>query len=116
MSERLSLLIRAGYPLIVIETTDEAGAERLVGEVAESLDRTLHHWSITAGLRPGFAPASSAPLVPPGKLAPALAYIADQKSPGVFLLRDAGPYAKDAFVHRAFRDVAAVAEKAGVTV
>ena len=47
MSDDLALLIRAGYPLISIETTDEGGAERLVRSVTESLDRPLSRWSIT---------------------------------------------------------------------
>jgi MoxR-like ATPase len=115
MSHDLALLIRAGYPLISIETTDEGGAERLVRSVAETLDRPITRWSLTEGLRPGFAPAESTPVVPPGKLAAALAYIGEQSGPEIYLLKDAGPHTKDAFVHRSFRDLLASAGRTGAT-
>lgn len=116
MSDDLGLLIRAGYPLISIETTDEGGAERLVRSVAEALDRPLSRWSLTEGLRPSFAPAGSKPVVPPGKLIAALAHIAEQQSgPEIYLFKDAGPHTKDALVHRSFRDLVAKAGKTGAT-
>lgn len=115
MSDDLALLIRAGYPLISIETTDEGGAERLVRSVAEKIDRPVSRWSLTEGLRPSLAPADAKPAVPPGKLALALAYIAEQSGPEIYLLKDAGPHTKDATVHRSFRDILSKADKTGAT-
>lgn len=115
MSDDLSLLIRAGYPVISIETTDERGAERLVRSVTESLNLSLSFWALTEGLRPSFAPAGSQPVIPPGKLATALTHIGEQSGPAVYLLKDAGPHTKDAFVHRTFRDLIAKASSKGIT-
>jgi SpoVK/Ycf46/Vps4 family AAA+-type ATPase len=115
MADGLALLIRAGYPVISIETTDEAGAERLVRDVVERLNLPLSIWSLTEGLRPSFAPAGSNPVVPPGRLAPALAHVGTQSGPAVYLLRDAGPHTRDPYVFRAFRDLIAASGKTGAT-
>ena len=50
MSESLPALIRAGHPLIGIETTDEPAAIAHVREAAEELGRPFLRWSATAGL------------------------------------------------------------------
>ncbi|MBA3313609.1 MAG: AAA family ATPase [Planctomycetaceae bacterium] len=115
MSEDLALLIRAGYPVISIETTDEGGAEKLVRSACESLNRSLSFWSLTDGLRPSFAPAESKPVVAPGKLAPALEYLREHSGGDVCLLKDAGSHTRDAVIHRLFRDLIAKATKTGST-
>lgn len=115
MSDDLALLIRSGYPAISIETTDERGAERLVRSVTDRLNRSLSFWSLTEGLKPSFAPSGSQPIVPPGKLVPALTKIAEQSGPAVYLLKDAGQHTKDAFIHRTFRDLIAKANDKQIT-
>ena len=115
MTDELSLLIRAGYPLISIETTDEKSAERLVRDAAEKVDRSLSIWSLTQGLQPAFAPSGSVPVVAPGKLAAALTHIGGQSGSAVYLFKDAGPHTRDAFVHRAFRDLIAKSTENGST-
>ena len=51
MSDKLSLLIRSGNPLISIETIDEARALERIYQVAETLELPVLQWSMTGGLR-----------------------------------------------------------------
>lgn len=115
MHDDLALLIRAGYPVISIETTDESGAEQVVREACERTNRSLSFWSLTDGLRPAFAPAGSKPVVAAGKLAPALEYLREQSGGDVCLLKDAAPHTKDACIHRLMRDLIGKAKTAGLT-
>ena len=116
MNDNLALLLRAGYPIISIETTDERGAEQRVRDAAESVDWPLSFWSLTQGLRPAFAPAGSQPIIPPGKLFPTLSHIAEQTGPAIFLLNDAGPHTAEPVIRRAFRDHISRATKQGVAI
>ena len=50
MSDHLALLIQAGHPLLLIETTDEDRAEDVVRETAAKLQRIVCDWSLTKGL------------------------------------------------------------------
>lgn len=104
MAAELALLLRSGYPIISIESTDERGAEQSVRAACEEIGWSLSLWSLTQGMRPAFAPAGSQPIVPPGKLFPALSYIRDQSGPAVFLLNDAGALTSDPLIRRALRD------------
>jgi hypothetical protein len=115
MQDDLALLIRAGYPIISIETTDESGAEQVVREACDRTNRSLSLWSLTDGLRPAFAPVGSKPVAPAGKLAPALEYLRDQTGGDVCLLKDAGPHTKDAVIHRLMRDLIAKSKTAGLS-
>lgn len=51
-SERLSLLIRSGYGLIVMETHEERRAVRLVLEAAQAIEQRCWAWSMVRGLVP----------------------------------------------------------------
>lgn len=106
MTARLPLLIRAGHPLLLIETTDEDRAVVLVREAAGELQRKVCDWSLTRGLwlldeqgkrRQELAPA--------GKPAAALTYIQQSGEQTVFIFRDLGPHMRDAQVHRLVRDL-----------
>ena len=106
LSEQLSLLIRAGHPLILMETTDENRAIEVVRASASELQRKVYDWTLTGGLwqldeqgqrQREFAPA--------GKAAAALTYILQSGEQSVFLFRDLGPHVRDALVHRLLRDL-----------
>jgi hypothetical protein len=47
----LELMIQSHYPLIVIETSEEARLERILAEVATSLRVPFFVWSVTTGLK-----------------------------------------------------------------
>src|SRR5262245_29263207 len=47
----LELMIQSHYPLIAIETSEEARLERILAEVATSLQIPFFIWSVTIGLK-----------------------------------------------------------------
>lgn len=106
MTDHLPLLIRAGHPLIVIETTDEDRASAAVRDAAQELQRIVCDWSLTRGLwqldergQPIRQHAAA------GKAAAALEYVLRSGEQAVILCRDLGPHARDAQVHRLLRDL-----------
>lgn len=48
--EELEILIRARYPIILVETYEEARAEKMIADIAKARDKKIHCWSITRGL------------------------------------------------------------------
>src|SRR5207248_4098504 len=50
LTEQLKLLIRAGHPLVSIETRDEGRAVELVRKTAENHHLPLFEWSATTGM------------------------------------------------------------------
>jgi AAA+ superfamily predicted ATPase len=102
----LTLLIQAGHPLLLIETTDEERGVEAVRAACNSLQRQLCDWSMTRGLRlmkPDGTVRTQ--LVPPGKPAAALEHVLHSGEQAVYLLRDLGPHVKDPQVHRLVRDI-----------
>jgi AAA+ superfamily predicted ATPase len=47
---KLTLMIRAKYPILQIETYEEDRAINLISKIAEETDRSIYCWSITKGL------------------------------------------------------------------
>ncbi len=106
MQNKLSLLIRSGHPLILIETTDEERAVEVVRSAAGELQRKLCEWSLTKGLwelHPDGRRKQE--LAPAGKPAAALSHILQSGEQTIFLMRDLGPHVRDAHVHRLIRDL-----------
>jgi SpoVK/Ycf46/Vps4 family AAA+-type ATPase len=103
-TETLTHLIRAGNPIISMETPDEPRAVAMLREAADQLSLPLSEWSVTEGLL-SMSTVSSRLLVEPGKLTAALRYIKQSTSPAVYLFKDIGPHCKDAQVVRALRDL-----------
>jgi SpoVK/Ycf46/Vps4 family AAA+-type ATPase len=106
MREKLDLLIRAGNPVVAVETRDEDGAVAIIRKLAEDTHRPLFEWSITSGLNrtvPKFADIG----VKPGKPVTALEYVLEHTGTGkeLYLFKDLAPHAKDATVARLLRDV-----------
>jgi len=109
VSEPLALLIRAGHPLILVETTDEDRAAGIVRATGGALQRKVCDWSLTRGLweldEQGQPKREHAPA---GKPADALKYVLRSGEQTVFIFRDLGPHLKDAAVHRLLRDLCPV--------
>ncbi|MEM9704031.1 MAG: hypothetical protein AAF907_16445, partial [Planctomycetota bacterium] len=120
MTQSLAALIRAGHPLVGIETTDEPAAVQCVEDAALALGRPLLRWSVTEGLigmPEGRGKRVAGPLADPGKPHAALRKLRERDDAFVALLLDAGPHASDPVVHRLFRDLAAkFAETGGCAV
>lgn len=106
MLDQLKLLIRAGNPIVAIESRDETQATRLVRDAAEGLHVALFEWSATTGLR-RTSPNRAETGVKPGKPNAALEYVLEHKDDAreVYLFKDVGPYASDPIVLRLLRDV-----------
>ena len=119
MTDSLAALIRAGHPLVGIETTDEPAAVAHVRRAAEELGRPLLRWSVTGGLHGPPPPTDRAenavpgPLGTAGGLKAALKHLLGREDRPVALLLDAAQYAKDAVVYRTLRDLAAHFGEAG---
>lgn len=106
-AQEIEVLIRAKYPILYIVSWEERRVAETVAKVCQGLNRTLHTWSITQGMRPPVN-RMTGPVKPttlPGELE-ALALIHEAPESTVFLLRDFHPYMKDYRVVRLLRDLA----------
>lgn len=103
----IEVLIRAKYPILSVVSWEERRVEEAVGQIAKSLNRTLHTWTLTQGMRPPVNRQSgpAKPTTLPGELE-ALALIHEAPEYTVFLLKDFHPYMKDPRVIRLLRDLA----------
>jgi ATP-dependent 26S proteasome regulatory subunit len=102
--ENLKLLMRAGNPLIAMETPDEPRALRMVQEAAVEQGLPLLEWSVTDGLV-SVPPTASQTLVEPGKVTAALRHVQQTADPAVYVFKDLSPHCKDPQVVRAIRDL-----------
>lgn len=103
-SETLKHLIRAGNPIISMETPDEPRAVRMLREASRQLSVPLSEWSVTEGLLAS-PQTSSRPLVEAGKVIAALRHIKESTYPAIYVFKDIAPHCKDAQVVRALRDL-----------
>lgn len=106
-AHEIEVLIRAKYPILYIVSWEERRVSEVVSKVCQGLNRTLHTWSITQGMRPPVNRLTGQvkPTTLPGELE-ALALIHEAPESTVFLLRDFHPYMKDYRVVRLLRDLA----------
>ena len=106
MQRQLELLIKAGTPLISIDTTDEERALALSTEVAEKLSWSRYEWSFISGLK-HYKDGSpvGATMAKAGDPPAALEHLAGiETSKSLFIFKDLGPHCKDAKVHRLVRE------------
>jgi ATP-dependent 26S proteasome regulatory subunit len=106
-AHEIEVLIRAKYPILYIVSWEERRVADAVGKICQNINRTLHTWSITQGMRPPVN-RMTGPVKPttlPGELE-ALALVHEAPEATVFLLRDFHPYMKDYRVVRLLRDLA----------
>jgi len=105
MLQHLQLLIRSGYPIVVVETADEDSACHVVRRAAELLDRAVFEWSVTAGLK-RTRPTRAETGVKGGKASAALEYVLNNKGDHeLYLFKDLGPHCKDPLVYRQVREL-----------
>ncbi len=104
--QEIEVLIRAKYPILYIVSWEEKRVEEALQKVCLSLNRTLHTWSVTTGMKPPVArPGGATKTALPGELE-ALATIHEAPEYTVFLLKDFHPYMRDHRVIRLMRDLA----------
>lgn len=105
-TRELEVLIRAKYPIVSVVTWEERRVDAAIQEIATKLNREVHSWSITQGMRPAVkksTPATTTTL--PGELE-VLAQVHEAPEFTVFVLRDFHPYLRDTRVVRLLRDLA----------
>jgi len=99
----LELMIQSHYPLIAIETSEEARLERILSEVATSLQIPFFMWSVTTGLKRagslGSVYDSQAPLK-------ALNNVGAMPGEGLFLFKDLHRYFDKPEIVRKLQDLA----------
>lgn len=107
-AHEIEVLIRAKYPILYVVTWEEQRVEQCLSTICKSLDRTLHTWSVTQGLKPPFPSRSPSdkPANLPGELE-VLAQMHEASEYTVVLLKDFHPYMRDNRVVRLLRDLAA---------
>ena len=103
----IEVLIRAKYPIVYIVSWEERRVESVLSEVAQKLQRTIHSWSLTQGMKPQVTRTSrpSKPTSLPGELE-ALALVHEAPEYTLFLLKDFHAFMKDPRVVRLLRDLA----------
>lgn len=106
VSQEIEVLIRAKYPILYLISWEERRVEETLREICTRLNRTLHTWSLTQGVKPpvvrATGPIKTTALS--GELEVlALAHEAPEFT--VFLLKDFHPYMKDPRVVRLLRDL-----------
>lgn len=102
----LEILIRAKYPILYVVSWEERRVESEVKGICERLNRSMHVWSITQGMRPAVT-RTSGPDKPTALSAEleALALAHEAPEYTVFVLRDFHHYMKDPRVSRLLRDL-----------
>lgn len=103
----IEVLIRAKYPIVYIVSWEERRVEVALQKVSEKLQRSLHTWSVTQGMKPAVNRTSgpAKPTTLPGELE-ALALMHEAPEYTIFLLKDFHVFMKDPRVVRLMRDLA----------
>ncbi len=103
----IAVLIRAKYPIISLVSWEEQRVEETITKVCKDLNRTLHTWTVTQGMKPPVnrTTGPAKPTTLPGELE-ALALVHEAPEFTVFLIKDFHPYMKDYRVVRLLRDLA----------
>ena len=105
----LAAVIRAGAPLLVIETRDEPHALALFGELRRVMSRPLFKWTAAQGLRWVERDQTlAADFQDPEK---ALAHIRQRRDRGIYLLLDFHPFLDNPVLVRHIRETARTADE-----
>lgn len=107
-TREIEILVRAKYPIVWITSWEERRVEKAIRSVAEKLNRDLHVWSVTQGMKPsvsrGMVNAAKGTTLP--SELEVLAQVHEAQEFTIFLLKDFHHYMKDSRVIRMLRDLA----------
>ncbi|HXV08184.1 MAG TPA: AAA family ATPase [Burkholderiales bacterium] len=101
--QELTLLIKSRFPLVLIETHEEARALALLEKICNLQSLPLFVWSVTAGLR---RQGRNESVPQTGDPAQALRHIEKTLQNGVYALLDFHPFLEDALHQRLTREIA----------
>ncbi|MEM2144418.1 MAG: AAA family ATPase [Candidatus Jordarchaeaceae archaeon] len=104
--EELEILIRARYPIILIETYEEARAENMIAEIARARDKKVYCWSVTRGLYP-FGQSIQSKKIDTQTCDPivALNNVVEMVEQAIFVFKDLHPFMNEASVVRKLREL-----------
>lgn len=98
----LTLILRSRFPLVAIETHEEARATQLLERICSLEEWALFAWSVTAGLqrrgRTSGVPSTA-------ELGAALRHIEKTPENGIYALYDAHPFLEDPVIRRLIREI-----------
>ena len=99
----LTVVLRSRFPLVAIETHEEARATDLLERICNLEEWAFFTWSVTAGLRRhGYSE-----IVPStADFGAALRHIEKTQQNGIYLLLDAHPFLEDPVIRRLIREIA----------
>ncbi len=99
----LTVVLRSRFPLVAIETHEEARATALLERICNLEEWAFFTWSVTAGLRRhGYSE-----IVPStADFGAALRHIEKTQQNGIYLLLDAHPFLEDPVIRRLIREIA----------
>lgn len=93
-SQEVETLIRARYPILYIQSSEEARLQAIIAEIAQRRQKQLYEWSCSSGLLPSGTSiqASKAKNSPTRDPLPALDFVVDHAEPAIFLFKDMHPF------------------------
>lgn len=107
VAREIETLVRSKYPIVLLISWEESRVEECLGKICQTLNRTLHTWTLTQGMVPASVGESiSSKLSSLPSEIQVLATIREASDGRIFLLKDFHPYMKDPRVIRLLRDLA----------
>ncbi len=93
-AEEVETLIRARYPILYIQSSEEARLQGVIQEIAQRRQKQLFEWSCSVGLLTSGTSiqSSKAKSSPTREPLAALDYVIDQTEPAIFLFKDLHPF------------------------
>src|SRR3954470_21929061 len=93
-AQEVETLIRARYPILYIQSSEESRLQTVIQEIAQRRQKQLFEWSCSVGLLPTGTSiqASKAKNSPTREPLAALDFIIDHAEPAVFLFKDLHPF------------------------
>lgn len=109
-NKELEVLIRARYPILYVISWEERRVQQALAEIAKTLGRNLHVWTMTEGLKPPLSTNASVKSTNIPLELEVLAQIRESTEGKIFMLKDFHPYMKtgqnsNATVVRMLRDL-----------
>jgi hypothetical protein len=93
-AQEVETLIRARYPILYIQSSEEARLQGVIQEIAQRRQKQLFEWSCSSGLLTAGTSiqSSKAKNSPTREPLAALDYVIDQTEPAIFLFKDLHPF------------------------
>jgi AAA+ superfamily predicted ATPase len=92
--QEVETLIRARYPILYIQTSEEARLQSVIQDIAQRRQKQLFEWSCSSGLLSSGTSiqSSKSKNSPTREPLAALDYVIDQSEPAIFLFKDLHPF------------------------